>query len=152
MNKELLLIAKLKRDAAAALAAQAKRDSAVVVAVEAKAERGVSGSDGVNGEVGPQGVQGADGADGVNGKDAPTIVSVDIDFDNRLVVTMSDGTQIVTEGVVNILRGKQGPAGPRGADGADGNGGGDCDNCLDLDGGTADSVYTSEQIIQGGTA
>lgn len=59
--------------------------------------QGVAGKDGRNGQDGINGRDGRDGEDGrngVDGKDGISIVDVDIDIDNSLVVKLSDGTQI----------------------------------------------------------
>ena len=68
-----------------------------------KGDRGADGKDGrdgISGTSGLDGVNGADGADGADGKDGKdgvSIVNVEIDIDNHLVVTLSDG-QIIDAG------------------------------------------------------
>jgi hypothetical protein len=149
-KKALLLIAKMKRDALAAQKLQNSAVSHVAEAVVAKAERGERGVDGLTGDVGAIGASGVDGRDGSDGKDAVAVTDVDFDFDNRLLMTMEDGTVHVSESAVNILRGQTGATGPRGEKGDSGTGGTGDD--FNLDGGRADSVYTAAQLIQGGGA
>jgi hypothetical protein len=54
-----------------------------------KGEKGDSGKDGVNGKDGRNGV---DGKDGIDGADGTSITDVELDFDNHLRVTLSNGT------------------------------------------------------------
>ena len=61
--------------------------------ISIKGDQGDRGHDGV-GHDGKQGVRGADGADGTQGTDGVSITSATIDFDNHLVINLSDGTEI----------------------------------------------------------
>ena len=61
--------------------------------ISIKGDQGDRGHDGV-GHEGKQGVRGADGADGTEGTDGVSITSATIDFDNHLVIKLSDGTEI----------------------------------------------------------
>lgn len=56
--------------------------------------RGLEGPEGARGAEGPRGPEGARGAkgdDGVDGEDGVSVVDASIDFDNHLVLTLSDG-------------------------------------------------------------
>jgi hypothetical protein len=64
-----------------------------------KGEPGREGRDGYQGKDGKQGVDGKDGIDGANGV---SIVDVNVAFDNHLVITLSDGTEI-DAGVIGDL-------------------------------------------------
>jgi hypothetical protein len=63
-------------------------------------ERGLNGKDGRDGKDGLSGLPGANGRDGVNGKDGVDgvdgvgIASVEVLFDNTLLVRLTDGTEI----------------------------------------------------------
>jgi len=68
-----------------------------------KGERGDNGLDGVDGKQGAKGEKGDDGRDGRNGlngkdgldgQDGVSIVDVKVDFDNRLLVKLSNGDEI----------------------------------------------------------
>ena len=61
--------------------------------ISIKGDQGDRGHDGV-GHDGKQGARGADGADGAQGTDGVSITSATIDFDNHLVINLSDGTEI----------------------------------------------------------
>jgi hypothetical protein len=56
-----------------------------------KGDKGNDGKDGLKGDTGPKG---DDGEDGVDGKDGISVVDARIDFDNTLVITLSDGREI----------------------------------------------------------
>jgi len=79
----------------------------------AGASAGTSGERGPQGPTGPAGPAGADGADGADGV---SVSNVEINDDDELVITLSDGS------VFNLgnVKGDTGPQGPAGADGADG--------------------------------
>lgn len=55
---------------------------------------GRDGKDGVNGFNGKDGRDGVDGKDGKDGKDGVSVVDAKIDFDNSLVLTLSNGDEI----------------------------------------------------------
>ena len=61
--------------------------------ISIKGDQGDRGHDGV-GHDGKQGAAGADGAAGDHGVDGVSITSAKIDFDNHLVISLSDGTEI----------------------------------------------------------
>jgi hypothetical protein len=79
-----------------------------------RGENGKSGRDGVNGK---DGINGHDGADGIDGKDGRYVVNVEVDLDDTLLVTLSDGTQIKTTKEIKGPKGDQGPQGLRGSPG-----------------------------------
>jgi hypothetical protein len=64
--------------------------------------KGNPGKDGRDGYQGKDGKQGVDGKAGLDGKDGVSIVDVNVAFDNHLVVTLSDGTEI-DAGVIGDL-------------------------------------------------
>lgn len=66
-----------------------------------KGEKGDTGRDGVNGKDGRNGV---DGKDGIDGADGTSITDVELDFDNHLRVTLSNGT-VLDAGEINIPEG-----------------------------------------------
>lgn len=69
-----------------------------------KGEQGSSGEKGDRGEKGLQGVAGAKGETGPKGEDGEagiSVVDVRVDFDNHIVVTLSDGNEI-DAGEINI--------------------------------------------------
>lgn len=55
---------------------------------------GKSGKDGKAGRDGKQGPAGKDGKDGKDGTDGVSVVDASVDFDNHLVLTLSDGNEI----------------------------------------------------------
>ena len=59
-----------------------------------KGERGIDGRNGLNGVSGVDGKSGRNGDDGKDGTDGVSVVDVEIDFDNHLRVTLSDGRVI----------------------------------------------------------
>jgi len=81
-----------------------------------KGDKGNRGLDGLNGKDGSNGFDGRDGKDGVdgkqgeNGKDGISVVSAYLDFDNSLVMELSDGTQLdvgqfnTPEALTNIIQ------------------------------------------------
>lgn len=71
-------------------------------------EQGIAGKDGlngINGKDGLNGTNGKDGKDGLDGNSATTIVSVEVDFDNHLVITMSDDS-VIDAGEIKVTAGK----------------------------------------------
>lgn len=77
-----------------------------------KGERGLDGKDGAagpkgkDGRDGKDGKAGKDGRDGVNGEDGVSVVDADVDFDNKLRLTLSDGT-IIDAGDINVEKSGQ---------------------------------------------
>tara|TARA_R110000787_G_scaffold283551_1_gene396486 strand:+ start:72 stop:644 length:573 start_codon:yes stop_codon:yes gene_type:complete len=61
--------------------------------ISIKGDQGDRGHDGI-GHDGKQGVQGVAGTDGTEGTDGVSITTATIDFDNHLVIKLSDGTEI----------------------------------------------------------
>lgn len=55
---------------------------------------GRDGTDGLQGLPGLNGRNGIDGKDGINGNDGIGIASVEVTFDNSLLVRLTDGTEI----------------------------------------------------------
>lgn len=74
--------------------------------ISIKGEQGDRGHDGV-GHDGKQGAKGADGTDGDQGVDGVSITTVKIDFDNHLVIYLSDGTEIDAGGMTGGSGGDQ---------------------------------------------
>jgi hypothetical protein len=71
-----------------------------------KGDKGDKGADGAKGDKGPagkDGVDGKDGIDGTNGEDGVSIVDVKVDFDNSVVVTLSNGVEI-DAGQINVTK------------------------------------------------
>ena len=81
-----------------------------------RGENGKTGRDGINGR---DGIDGKDGVDGVDGKDGRYVVGAEIDLDDTLLITLSDGTQIKT---TKEIKGPKGDPGPQGLRGSNGNG------------------------------
>ena len=81
-----------------------------------RGENGKTGRDGVDGK---DGINGHDGADGIDGKDGRYVVDAEIDLDDTLLITLSDGTQIKT---TKEIKGPKGDPGPQGLRGSNGNG------------------------------
>lgn len=85
-------------------------------------ERGLKGDKGDTGQAGKDGKDGRDGIDGASGKngqdgvDGISIVDAKIDFDDTLVLTLSNGKQIN----VGEVKGEKGEKGERGAAGLSG--------------------------------
>lgn len=74
--------------------------------------QGPVGPSGKDGQDGVDGKNGSDGRDGIDGKDGTGITNVELDFDNHLRVTLSDGTVLdvgqietpeATEGATQII-------------------------------------------------
>jgi len=59
-----------------------------------KGPSGPAGPKGDTGPVGPVGPEGPKGSDGADGDDGVSIIDVTVDFDNHLVVRLSDGNEI----------------------------------------------------------
>lgn len=59
-----------------------------------KGDKGDAGSAGTDGTNGVNGKDGIDGKDGVDGKNGVSVVDASVDFDNSLVLTLSDGNII----------------------------------------------------------
>ena len=59
-----------------------------------KGDAGKDGKDGVAGKDGKDGVDGKDGKDGEDGEDGVGVANAYIDFDNTLVLELTDGNQI----------------------------------------------------------
>ena len=60
-------------------------------------EKGNTGDKGANGKDGKEGKDGLDGKagkDGLEGKQGVSIISLEVSFDNHLVITLSDGNEI----------------------------------------------------------
>lgn len=64
-----------------------------------KGEQGDRGADGVNGK---DGVDGRDGKDGDKGADGVSVIDATVDFDNSLVLKLSDGSEI-DAGQINVV-------------------------------------------------
>ena len=79
-----------------------------------RGENGKPGRDGIDGK---DGINGHDGADGIDGTDGRYVVNVEVDLDDTLLVTLSDGTQIKTTKEIKGPKGDQGPQGLRGSNG-----------------------------------
>ena len=62
---------------------------------------GATGPAGRDGKDGIDGRDGKDGVDGVDGEDGISVVDADIDFDNKLRLTLSDGS-IIDAGSINL--------------------------------------------------
>jgi hypothetical protein len=86
-----------------------------------KGNNGRDGKDGKDGKdgVGYNGKDGKDGVDGIDGEDGRYVTDVEIDFDDTLLVTLSDNTTIKT---TKEIKGPKGDMGPQGLRGSNGNG------------------------------
>jgi hypothetical protein len=62
---------------------------------------GIDGRNGTDGRNGVDGKDGKDGVDGTDGKDGLSVVDARLDFDNSLVITLSDGSEI-DAGTINV--------------------------------------------------
>lgn len=69
-----------------------------------KGEQGDRGADGVNGK---DGVDGRDGKDGDKGADGVSVIDATVDFDNSLVLKLSNGSEI-DAGQINVVAGPDG--------------------------------------------
>lgn len=99
---------------------------------------GRAGSDGKNGKAGDNGKDGKDGADGVSVTDAK------VDFDDSLVLTLSNG-KIINVGEV---KGEKGEKGERGATSM--SGGGASAGFYNADGGLYNTVYGGTTALDAG--
>jgi hypothetical protein len=59
-----------------------------------KGDKGEKGADGRDGRDGLNGKDGSDGKDGENGQDGVSVVDATVDFDNRLLIKLSNGDEI----------------------------------------------------------
>ena len=66
-----------------------------------KGDTGAPGPKGRDGKDGVDGKDGKDGKDGVDGEDGVSVVDADVDFDNKLRLTLSDGS-IIDAGSINL--------------------------------------------------
>lgn len=66
-----------------------------------KGDRGEQGKQGLPGRPGARGRDGIDGKDGLDGVDGVGIASVEVTFDNSLVVRLTDGNEI-DAGQINV--------------------------------------------------
>jgi len=55
-------------------------------------------------------------------EEAPRVLDIDVDFDNRLIMQMDDGTVHTSESPINVVRGQTGSTGAKGDRGTDGTG------------------------------
>jgi hypothetical protein len=53
-------------------------------------------------------------------EEAPRVLDIDVDFDNRLIMQMDDGTVHTSESPINVVRGQTGSTGAKGERGTDG--------------------------------
>jgi len=82
----------------------------------AKGDKGDKGEPGKDGIDGKDGINGSTGKDGKDGEDGLSIVSAKIDFDDTLVIKLSNGKEIN----VGEVKGEKGEKGERGAAGLSG--------------------------------
>jgi hypothetical protein len=66
-----------------------------------KGAKGDIGPMGLKGDTGPAGKAGKDGKDGKSGKQGTSVVDADVDFDNILRLTLSDG-KLLEAGKINV--------------------------------------------------
>ena len=109
--------------------------------------KGDKGDKGEQGERGEPGKDGSNGIDGKDGEDGVSVVGAKIDFDDSLIITLSDGT-ILNVGEVKGEKGDKGEQGPRGAAGLSGVGGGS--GFYNADGGYYNSVYGGTTALDAG--
>lgn len=99
-QKFIALAAKIK-----SLEAQLNEAKAYVTVVEKQigptGPKGDKGDPGKDGKDGRDGLNGADGKDGTDGEDGVGIDSVEVTFDNSLVVRLTDGREI-DAGEINV--------------------------------------------------
>ena len=84
-----------------------------------KGEAGAPGQNGADGEDGKDGADGEDGKDGADGEDGVGIKDVAINAENKLFITLTNGT-VIDLGNIKGADGKDGVDGEDGKDGADG--------------------------------
>jgi hypothetical protein len=92
MDKELLLALELKK-------LRSRVDVLVAVPMPVEGKEGPRGLQGIKGDKGDKGDRGAPAEDGKSikgdkGDQGVSVVDASIDFDNSLVLTLSDGTEI----------------------------------------------------------
>lgn len=81
---------------------QAKlKDITINAPAGADGKDGKDGKNGKDGKDGAVGKAGKDGKDGLDGKDGISVVDASIDFDNRLTITLSDGS-VIDAGQINV--------------------------------------------------
>jgi hypothetical protein len=107
-----------------------------------KGDKGVDGKDGINGKDGKDGLNGKDGVDGKDGDKGVSVIEAKIDFDDSLILTLSDGKELN----VGEVRGEKGERGPPGLTQTNIYGGSE-----NLDGGFYNSIYGGVPIVDGGT-
>jgi hypothetical protein len=105
-------------------------------------DKGVDGKDGSDGKDGKDGLNGANGVNGTDGEDGVSVVEAKIDFDDSLVLTLSDGKELN----VGEVRGEKGERGPPGITQTNIYGGSE-----NLDGGFYNSNYGGVPVVDGGT-
>jgi hypothetical protein len=82
-----------------------------------KGPKGDQGKDGLAGKDGKNGTDGKDGQDGQDGDNGVSIQDIEIDIDDTLRVTLTDGSTLKTTKEVKGPKGDQGPQGLRGSNG-----------------------------------
>lgn len=81
-----------------------------------KGDKGDTGRDGKDGRDGRDGIDGSSGKNGKDGVDGVSVVSAKIDFDDTLVIKLSNGKELN----VGEVKGEKGEKGERGAAGLSG--------------------------------
>jgi hypothetical protein len=107
-----------------------------------KGDKGDDGKDGLDGKDGTDGLNGKDGVDGEDGDDGVSVVEAKIDFDDSLILTLSNGKELN----VGEVRGEKGDRGPPGISSTSGSNG-----LTNLDGGLYNSIYGGVTAVDGGT-
>jgi hypothetical protein len=107
-----------------------------------KGDNGADGKDGVDGKDGKNGLNGKDGEDGQDGDNGVSVVDAKIDFDDSLVLTLSNGKELN----VGEVRGEKGDRGPPGISTTSGS-----EGVTNLDGGLYNSIYGGTTAVDGGT-
>jgi len=105
-------------------------------------DKGADGKDGIDGKDGKDGLNGKDGVDGQDGDNGVSVIDAKLDFDDSLVLTLSDGKELN----VGEVRGEKGERGPPGITQTNIYGGSE-----NLDGGFYNSNYGGVPIVDGGT-
>lgn len=82
-----------------------------------KGPKGDQGKDGLAGKDGKNGTDGKNGQDGQDGDNGVSIQDIEIDIDDTLRVTLTDGSTLKTTKEVKGPKGDQGPQGLRGSNG-----------------------------------